>query len=408
MASVEIPPWLADEEAIAEGTTLGSVWSYFRSAFSLRHVGNAAFAAGHFDEAKRAYIDAESSIARAECLAHVDGLEAQDSLVCERFLVASSALRGALHSNLSLVSLRLSDAHGAHWHASRSLDIQPSSIKAMYRRALASLELGEPAEAETDLRAALKIEPSNVDVRAVFRQCQLARRCKKTSSQPSSSLHIAPADNCVCPAPLSGSSLAETCSEVSCGSDLSAQVCEVLCDQSVFDLKQFSRNELSIQLCKRDEQGRTPLHGAAWGGIPGNVEALLDVGAQVDLVDKEERTPLHLAALQGHAAAVALLLEAGSAVDIRDEHDRTPLYYAGVRDHREAVALLVGHGADQSVLFRALKEKFGTHNFALQEWPEYNGRWMTSKEGRVPDAPLRRLEVLPQNPDEVQAQSASS
>ena len=39
----------------------------------------------------------------------------------------------------------------------------------------------------------------------------------------------------------------------------------------------------------------------------------------------------------------------------------------------------------------SMKEKFGTHNFLLHDWPEYNGRWMTSKEGRAADVPLRKM-----------------
>merc|ERR1719401_1854184 len=93
--------------------------------------------------------------------------------------------------------------------------------------------------------------------------------------------------------------------------------------------------------------------------------------------------------MAGHEAVVSLLLDAGCAPDEKDCYGRTPLYYAGVKDRRGVAALLVERGkADQSILFHALKEKFGTHNFMLNEWPEYNGAWMTSKEGRDPDVPL--------------------
>merc|ERR1711974_213399 len=87
---------------------------------------------------------------------------------------------------------------------------------------------------------------------------------------------------------------------------------------------------------------------------------------------------------------VSVLLDAGAAADPKDRRGRTPLYYAGVAGHRAVASLLVDRGkADQSILFHALKEKFGTHNFVLHDWPEYNGRWMSSLEGRRPDLPLR-------------------
>merc|ERR1712113_1125670 len=100
----------------------------------------------------------------------------------------------------------------------------------------------------------------------------------------------------------------------------------------------------------------------------------------------------------------SLLLDAGSSADMQDRVCRTPLYYAGVCNHRAVAILLVDRGkADQSILFHALKEKFGTHNFQLHDWPEYNGRWMTSKEGRTFDVPLRPAWGLQRNPLEVQA-----
>ncbi|CAE8640241.1 unnamed protein product, partial [Polarella glacialis] len=163
-------------------------------------------------------------------------------------------------------------------------------------------------------------------------------------------------------------------------------------------------------LCERDSCGRTPLHLLAACRPRGTaaertaaelMEVLLDAGAQVDLADADERTPLHLAAAAGHTQAVSLLLDAACSADLQDRHKRTPLYYAALQNHREVVALLVNRGhADQSILFHALKEKFGTHNFMLHDWPEYNGSWMSSLEGRAKDLPLRPARQLPLSPCE--------
>ena len=103
------------------------------------------------------------------------------------------------------------------------------------------------------------------------------------------------------------------------------------------------------------------------------MSSLLDAGCQVDPLDR-----------LGPKTLARKLFLGGDA--------RSPLYYAAVEKHRDVVGLLVARGADQSILFLALKEKFGTHNFMLQSWPEYNGRWMSSLEGRAEDLPLRAVE----------------
>ncbi|CAK0821577.1 unnamed protein product, partial [Prorocentrum cordatum] len=174
-------------------------------------------------------------------------------------------------------------------------------------------------------------------------------------------------------------------------------------------LLQLGGEERDALLGRRLGGGASPLHLAAVAGAEGLVEALLDVHADPELTDEEERTPLHHAALAGHERVAGLLLDAPCAADPQDRHSRTPLYYAGVSGHKVLAGLLVTRGkADQSILFHALKEKFGTHNYYLHDWPEYNGRWMTSKEGRAADVPLRRPAPLPFGPDELQRGGAAA
>eukprot|EP00913_Durusdinium_trenchii_P035010 g32750.t1 len=154
--------------------------------------------------------------------------------------------------------------------------------------------------------------------------------------------------------------------------------------------KAWSLLKASWRSKRRDSMKRTALHWAAVGDAMEAetrcvgccerwfMEALLDAGAEVDALDLDERTPLHLAAANGQQEAISLLMDASCRIDPLDRHGRSPLYYAAIAHHRDAVALLVDRGhADQSILFHALKEKFGTHNFMLHNWPEYNGRWMS-------------------------------
>ncbi len=52
----------------------------------------------------------------------------------------------------------------------------------------------------------------------------------------------------------------------------------------------------------RDDNNKTPLHWAAFGGQKDVVEYLLMKKAEVDAKDKQSDTPLHLAAFYQHKA----------------------------------------------------------------------------------------------------------
>ena len=74
---------------------------------------------------------------------------------------------------------------------------------------------------------------------------------------------------------------------------------------------------------KRDENGRTPLHEAAAGGLPNWMNALLEAGADPNVRDKDGRTPLHEAVWPGEAGAEALTA-AGADPTIQDKDGCTP------------------------------------------------------------------------------------
>lgn len=73
--------------------------------------------------------------------------------------------------------------------------------------------------------------------------------------------------------------------------------------------------------------GWTPLHLASFFGHPDAARALLDAGATVDAVSRNSlrNTPLHAAAAGKHTAVALLLLERGADPSIRDSGDYTPL-----------------------------------------------------------------------------------
>ncbi|KAF0042155.1 hypothetical protein F2P81_005687 [Scophthalmus maximus] len=69
--------------------------------------------------------------------------------------------------------------------------------------------------------------------------------------------------------------------------------------------------------------GLTVTHDAARGGFAHTVRALLQHGANVDLVDDRGNLPLHLAATAGHLDAVRLLIGRTAEPRMPDNQGRT-------------------------------------------------------------------------------------
>jgi ankyrin repeat protein len=123
----------------------------------------------------------------------------------------------------------------------------------------------------------------------------------------------------------------------------------------------------------RAASGETPLMAALYRGHRGVVDALVDLGAPLDvfaaaalgrvdilrsrIAERAEAvneyaydgwTPLHLAAFFGHAAAISHLLDSGSAIDAisRNSLRNTPLHAAIAGGHVDGARLLMERGAD--------------------------------------------------------------
>jgi len=75
----------------------------------------------------------------------------------------------------------------------------------------------------------------------------------------------------------------------------------------------------------RNEEGRTPLHEAAFAGEEAVTQVLLRHGADVDPLDHQQQTPLDLATANGKLAVVRLLLKYGASLSEEDSEGRTPL-----------------------------------------------------------------------------------
>jgi uncharacterized protein len=94
--------------------------------------------------------------------------------------------------------------------------------------------------------------------------------------------------------------------------------------------------------------GRVPLHYAAFDGPIGELQFLLELGADTAVPDKQGFTALHFACQQNRLDVVKALLQAGAPVDPQDQWGNTPLWRAVFNANGDPgiVRLLVGAGAD--------------------------------------------------------------
>jgi ankyrin repeat protein len=101
-------------------------------------------------------------------------------------------------------------------------------------------------------------------------------------------------------------------------------------------------------IAKRDRNGWTSLHWAAFGGQVATVELLLHRKANPDTKDANlGRTALHWAAKGGHEATVELLLRHTVNADTKSEiHGETALYLAAEGGHQTVAKVLLDHGAN--------------------------------------------------------------
>ncbi|KAF5749581.1 hypothetical protein HS088_TW04G01551 [Tripterygium wilfordii] len=93
-----------------------------------------------------------------------------------------------------------------------------------------------------------------------------------------------------------------------------------------------------------DNDGRTPLHWAAYKGFADCIRLLLFLDAYRARQDKEGCTPLHWAAIRGNLEACTVLVQAGKQEDlmVTDNTGLTPAQLAADKNHRQ-VAFFLGN-----------------------------------------------------------------
>jgi ankyrin repeat protein len=108
-------------------------------------------------------------------------------------------------------------------------------------------------------------------------------------------------------------------------------------------------NDDTVNVNGKNGAGETALHDACTNGRNGNVELLLDHGADIDALASENDTPLMCACDNGHASTTKLLLNRGCAVDAVDNELDTALHKGCNEGHTEGVKELLAHGADTTI-----------------------------------------------------------
>ncbi|XP_034416620.1 transient receptor potential cation channel subfamily A member 1b [Cyclopterus lumpus] len=112
------------------------------------------------------------------------------------------------------------------------------------------------------------------------------------------------------------------------------------------NLIQFITNVLDSQdLNSCDEQGNVPLHWAVEKDMAGSCQALLDLGANPNILNKALLSPLHLAVCLGHNNLVELLVSnSDTDCNLQGDLGNTPLILACTLNNFEALNILITHG----------------------------------------------------------------
>jgi ankyrin repeat protein len=94
--------------------------------------------------------------------------------------------------------------------------------------------------------------------------------------------------------------------------------------------------------------GRTPLHVAAWSGNGPVAELLISKGVDINARENHGQTPLHRACLRlGRKNVVELLIAKGADINAKDNNGKTPLSLAKETKNDEIVELLRKHNAKE-------------------------------------------------------------
>lgn len=132
-------------------------------AMESKEEGNNLFKQGDFSGASKCYRDA------------IDMCDNMDDWP-EDLQATGKPIRLSSNLNAANAYIKLGSWLEASLAATAALAVDPVSSKALYRRGLARIELGELDAAKGDLTAAAKLEPSSAEIRSAYAKCQQANK----------------------------------------------------------------------------------------------------------------------------------------------------------------------------------------------------------------------------------------
>ncbi len=97
---------------------------------------------------------------------------------------------------------------------------------------------------------------------------------------------------------------------------------------------------MPVNIHSQEADGDGVLHNLLYGREYYPVRALIEAGADVNLVGNLGYTPLHVASWRNHPEAVETLLDAGANPALRCENGKTPLDIAEENGYRAVASVL--------------------------------------------------------------------
>ncbi len=100
----------------------------------------------------------------------------------------------------------------------------------------------------------------------------------------------------------------------------------------------------------KDRAGQTMLLKAAWNGDEEMLDALLALGANVNLSSNDGRTPLFSATVSGNLRLVEKLVELGASVNTKTKRGKTPLMVSAWSNYPDIALYLLEQGAQPDLI----------------------------------------------------------
>jgi len=110
-----------------------------------------------------------------------------------------------------------------------------------------------------------------------------------------------------------------------------------------------AKRKISELMAKRDNQGRSILHYAAYGGELLKAKQLFSLGFPVDTTDNNLNTSLHVASENGQFQFAAFLIQQGANINRQNMEGKSALHLSVERGHSQVINLLLNGGANPNI-----------------------------------------------------------